>query len=277
MTDQPTSHLGLPTAYPKKYAPEILQGIDRREGRQSAGVCESPLPFSGADIWTAYELSWLDSTSRPFVGIGEFTVACESPRIIESKSLKLYLNSLNEHTFNSPEEALSTLQADLSAVCGITVGIRLFTLQQYAEKGLHTTEGICLDTLEAEVGEGSDIHSECLSLRPDTNIINETLYSDLFKSNCPVTGQPDWASISISYSGRAIDHQSVLAYLLSFRRHEGFHEECLERIFVDISAHCQPEKLLVVARYTRRGGIDINPWRSSEPKKISQNRRLARQ
>lgn len=262
--------------YPDNYNPDTLQGQSRSPARQSLGLAyNDPLPFSGVDLWTAYELSWLDGKGAPCVGIAEISVPCKSTNIIESKSLKLYLHSLNEYVFTSRNDLVTTLVSDLSKVCGVTIGVELFSVGQYCEKGLNSFSGDCLDHFTTQCRSSSP-NPELLSLADNGAIVEETLYSHLLKSNCPVTGQPDWGSISICYVGSAINRQSLLTYILSYRHHQAFHEHCVERIYMDIDAHCYPDRLTVIARYTRRGGIDINPWRSSTTE-VPDSFRLSRQ
>lgn len=261
MSDTPAGfskpQLGAPTQYPQSYAPQLLVTIPRAAGREQLGA---NLVFRGVDIWTAYELSWLNARGKPCVAIGEFTVPCDSPAIVESKSFKLYLNSLNQERFASTEALVSVLKKDLGQGFGAAVDVAVFTIDEYAARGISRFAGQCLDDLDVD----------CDHFEPDPGClvaadgeVTEKLYSHLLKTNCPVTGQPDWASISIHYSGRPIDHQGLLKYLVSFRQHEDFHEHCVERIFSDIITRCAPASLQVYARYTRRGGLDINPYRSS--------------
>jgi len=279
MVDQPDTLLGKATVYPAVYSPGVLQGISRSEGRALLSVDDRRLPFSGADLWTLYELSWLDQNGKPHVGIGEISIPCDSPFIVESKSLKLYLNSLNEHGFSSTTDVLATLTADLGAVCGAPVSAEIFTVDDYTEKGLRNMPGICLDRADVDCNDSpanSNPNPSLLSLLNGDEIVEETLYSHLLKSNCPVTGQPDWASVQIHYCGRKINRQGLLAYIVSFRHHKAFHEQCVEQIFMDIYSRCGPEQLTVIARYTRRGGIDINPLRSLSAK-VPQSWRISRQ
>jgi len=267
VTDTP---LGKTVDYPSAYAPELLFAIPRATGRAELGLlpgneADAVLPFAGEDMWTAYEISWCNLQGKPQVVVGEFILPCDSPFIVESKSLKLYLNSLNQHRFASLQAARQTIADDLSHVAGAPVAVELYSIDEYARKGLTVFEGQCLDELDVD----------CSVYQPDANLlkladstesndesVNETLYSHLMKSNCPVTGQPDWATIVVRYSGRAICHRSLLRYVVSYREHQGFHEHCVERVFLDILKHCKPSSLVVSARYTRRGGLDINPTRT---------------
>lgn len=249
--------LGVPTEYPASYDPGLLVSIPRAAGREQL---DAGLVFRGVDIWTAYELSWLNDRGKPCVAIAEFTVPCDSPAIIESKSFKLYLNSLNQKNFNDRQQLLDVLNKDLGQGFGAAVDVAIFTIDEYAARGIAPMEGKCLDELDVEC-EHFEPHSQHL-VASDGDVW-ENLYSHLLKTNCPVTGQPDWASVSISYRGRPIDHAGLLKYLVSFRQHEDFHEHCVERIFTDILASCGPARLQVYARYTRRGGLDINPYRTT--------------
>ena len=277
MADQPDTLLGKATDYPVVYSPGILQGISRSEGRALLSVNDSNLPFSGADLWTLYELSWLDQNGKPHVGIGEISIPCDSPFIVESKSLKLYLNSLNEHRFSSITEVLATLTTDLGAICGAPVSAEIFTVDDYTAKGLRNMPGICLDKADVHCNDNhANPNPSLLSLLSSDEVVEETLYSHLLKSNCPVTGQPDWASVQISYRGNAINREGLLAYIISFHHHQAFHEQCVEQIFMDVYSACDPEQLTIIARYTRRGGIDINPLRSLSAN-VPQSWRISRQ
>ena len=257
MTASHKPRLGEVTDYPERYDPELLVSIPRQEGR-------SLLPnvggFKGVDRWTAYELSWLDVRGKPQVMIAEFSVPCDSPNIVESKSFKLYLNSLNQARFQSRLELQATLARDLATGFGVAIEIQMFSLDEYAGLGLTRFPGQCIDELDIETGDNEPCPS---LLKTGTATVTEQLYSHLLKSNCPVTGQPDWASVLIGYSGRQIDHSGLLRYLVSFRQHQDFHEHCVERIFADLMTQCRPESLTVYARYTRRGGLDINPYRTT--------------
>ncbi|MFA5632856.1 MAG: NADPH-dependent 7-cyano-7-deazaguanine reductase QueF [Porticoccaceae bacterium] len=252
--------LGEKTEYPTRYDPELLVSIPRSEGRANLPGKHT---LHGYDLWTAYELSWLTPAGKPCVAVGEFEVDCGSAAIVESKSLKLYLNSLNQAAFATSDELAETLRRDLGAAFGGPVKVVLYDLESYAKRGFGTFEGICLDDLDVA----------CTAYHPDSTLlhsdpaqqISETLYSHLLKSNCPVTGQPDWASLAVTYRGSAIDREGLLRYLVSFRDHQDFHEQCVERIFCDIMARCAPQELSVYARYTRRGGLDINPFRGTSP------------
>lgn len=255
------STLGQVTDYPDHYAPSLLFPIARREGRVAIGLPDAGLPFYGVDVWTHYEVSWLDAYGKPCVAVAEIRVPASSPCLIESKSLKLYFNSLNFHRFDTTADFLACVEKDLGLVAQAPVALRLVLPHEYAVLALGEMSGECLDALP--------LHGAEFVLNPKTlqanagNVVDEVLYSHLLRSNCPVTNQPDWASVMISYRGPAIDRMGLLAYLVSYRQHADFHEQCVERIFMDIMQRCQPEALSVYARYTRRGGLDINPFRSS--------------
>ncbi|QEA12202.1 NADPH-dependent 7-cyano-7-deazaguanine reductase QueF [Comamonas flocculans] len=275
------SPLGAPSAYPRDYDPALLYPIARAEGRRAAGLDAAPA-FFGADLWTAYELSWLDPRGKPQVALARLTIPCETPNLIESKSLKLYLNSFNATPFASPEAVRERLRADLSAAAWrgaehpATLGVQLLLPEQFAAERIQELDGLLLDRLQVECTHYQPA-PELLGAALDEAPVEEVLVSHLLKSNCPVTGQPDWASVQIRYSGPQIDQAGLLRYLVSFRDHQGFHEQCVERIFSDIRARCRPIKLTVLARYTRRGGLDINPLRTSHPMALPHGGRTARQ
>jgi 7-cyano-7-deazaguanine reductase len=265
MTDRPdelsASLLGRATAYPQRYDPDLLHPIARATGR--AVLPPAALhALQGTDFWTAFELSWLGPRGMPRVAVAEIAIPCASPNIVESKSLKLYLNSLNDTRFATPDVA-ARMQADISACCGAPVELSLYSLDDYARRGIRQPAGECIDAIELDE-PGFEPDATRLRAAPGTRIA-EVLYSDLLKSNCPVTGQPDWATVVIDYCGPRIDRAGLLAYILSFRHHSDFHEHCVERMFCDLWCQVQPERLSLMARYTRRGGIDINPWRTSTP------------
>jgi len=254
------SQLGQPTTYVSRYQPDLLFPLSRQEKRAELGIRQT-LPFQGADIWHGYELSWLNASGKPIVAYAEFIVPATSPNLIESKSFKLYLNSFNNTAFDSFEAVSAVLMRDLSAAAGAPVTVKLMPLTLAPEKIVRHFSGICLDKLEVSC----DTYSvEPAYLSVENDIVTENVYSDLLKSNCLVTGQPDWGSLQIVYMGRKINHEGLLKYIVSFRNHNEFHEQCVERIFMDISKYCAPEKLFVYARYTRRGGLDINPYRAND-------------
>lgn len=265
------SPLGQGTAYVNEYDATLLYPIKRDLNWDAQGIKRSSLPFRGLDIWNAYEVSWLDAGGKPVVRLAEFRIPASSHSIIESKSFKLYLNSFNLSRFAHESEVLERMQADLSAAAGATVQVKMTPLTATVE--LTQLKGRCLDELPLQVEHYTPAPE---LLQASGLVVEETLVSHLLKSNCPVTGQPDWASIQIRYKGAQIDHKGLLAYLISYREHGDFHEQCVENIFMDIWQRCRPQKLSVYARYVRRGGLDINPYRSSindEP----QNLRLSRQ
>ncbi|WP_024852135.1 NADPH-dependent 7-cyano-7-deazaguanine reductase QueF [Hydrogenovibrio kuenenii] len=253
------SLLGQNTPYCQTYNPELLFPIPRQENRDELGFDLNSLPFVGLDIWTAYEISWLNAKGKPQVAIAEFAFSADAPNLIESKSFKLYLNSFNGSRFGSEQEVISLWEKDLSAASGgeVSVDIRPVDAEEYLGK----LPGDTLDDLDIEV-DAYQVSPELLHCESDEQV-SETLHSHLLKSNCLVTGQPDWGSVVIRYEGSKIERESLLKYLISFRNHNEFHEQCVERIFTDIQKHCMPEKLTVYARYLRRGGLDINPYRSN--------------
>lgn len=266
MSDNPVeqhgpNHLGKTTDYVDQYDAGLLDPIPRTLARVTLQLGDH-LPFTGVDRWTGYEVSWLNSKGKPQVAVADFEFPCTSPNIVESKSFKLYLNSFNQTAFDSGREVLERLESDLTAAAGAPVLVQLHELRQAVQLGVGHFAGVCLDDIDAycDVYEPAP---ELLKLVAGGAHVHETLYSDLLKSNCPVTGQPDWASIAIEYAGPAIDRTSLLQYIVSFRGHRDFHEHCVERIFLDILQRLKPNELTVYARYTRRGGLDINPFRTN--------------
>ncbi len=281
MTTPEQSQLGKTTAYADQYDPGLLFPIARAPARAQIGIVQA-LPFFGADLWTAYELSWLNPRGKPQVAIAQITVPCETPNLIESKSLKLYLNSFNGTRFASSDEVRERLRTDLAA-CAWTgssqsgsVGVRLIGPDEFAAQPIRELDGLLLDRMDLEC---THYHPapELLHAAHDEAPVSEMLVSHLLKSNCPVTGQPDWGSVQIRYSGAPIAQAGLLQYIVSFRNHDGFHEQCVERMFIDIWQRCRPIELAVYARYTRRGGLDINPLRTSAPLAMPPNLRTARQ
>ena len=252
--------LGHTTPYPQTYDPALLLGLERHPGRQSLGLEGAGWPAHGGDLWTAYELSWLDAYGRPQVAVLRLHIGAHSPCIVESKSLKLYLCSLHEQRFSAPADLLACLQADLSACLRASPELQLCTIDD-PDLQVQPASSFCID--QVAWSGATPTQPDAGVLRGDGAFVAENLVSHLFKSNCPVTGQPDWASVFIRYQGPRLDHGALLAYLLSFRHHADFHEHCVERIYLDLWRHMQLESLLVMARYTRRGGVDINPWRAS--------------
>jgi len=271
------SPLGKAASYRDTYAPELLFPIARAQQRTEIGLhAGATLPFMGADLWTAFEVSWLNPRGKPQLALAHITVPCESPNIVESKSFKLYLNSFNMSVFNGPELVRERLMADLSQAVGVPVGVKLIPPDSFDREAVAELDGLSLDRLDIE----------CSLYRPAPELlrcdralapVSETLSSRLLKSNCLVTGQPDWGSVQISYTGHPIDQAGLLQYLVSFRQHNEFHEHCVERIFMDLWTRCRPSRLQVYARYTRRGGLDINPYRTSHPARLPAHVRTARQ
>jgi len=281
MNTPETSLLGKVATYADRYDPALLYPLPRAAQRALIGVTDRPI-FLGADLWTAYELSWLNARGKPQVALGRFTVPSESTHLVESKSLKLYLNSFNNTVFADIDAVRQTLQKDLSeavwrgGVVKSSVGVQLMSPEQYAKEKIAEMDGLSLDRLDLDCSHYQPA-PELLSAASNEAPVTETLYSNLLKSNCLVTGQPDWGSVSISYNGAQIEQAGLLQYIVSFRNHNEFHEHCVERIFMDIWTRCKPTKLTVYARYTRRGGVDINPWRSSYAQGLPAQVRTARQ
>lgn len=257
MSTPENSLLGREVTYPDHYDPALLFPIPRQQARSEIGIAEDALPFVGHDRWHGYELSWLDARGKPRVATATFTIPCTSPNLIESKSFKLFLNSLNSTRFNSDAAVLDCIRTDLSARAGADVEV-VFGLPPM----LDAAQGESLDELDVEIDHYGPPRADGL-LIDESERVEETLTSALLKSNCPVTGQPDWATVVIRYAGPRIDRNELLRYLISYRNHAEFHEQCVERIYSDLMTRCQPEWLSVEARYTRRGGLDINPWRAS--------------
>lgn len=268
------SPLGKTSAYLSQYDASLLFGIARATKWQELGFNAANLPYVGADIWNCYELSWLLPSGKPVVAIAQFSVPANSPNIIESKSFKLYLNSFNQSVYTSFADVQALLTTDLSHVAQAPVQVVLKTLQAVVAEGVHEPQGLCIDDLDVTLNCYEHPAAQFLVCRAEQ--VEEQLYSHLLKSNCPVTGQPDWGTVQVHYRGPALEHASLLAYLVSFRQHQDFHEQCVERIFLDLQQVLKPEFLSVNARYVRRGGLDINPHRSTELTAIH-NLRLARQ
>ncbi|WP_017444876.1 NADPH-dependent 7-cyano-7-deazaguanine reductase QueF [Gayadomonas joobiniege] len=262
--------LGQATEYNDQYDASLLQSVPRSLMRDTLSLSDDA--FVGHDIWTAFELSWLTKKGKPQVAIAEFYFAVNSPNLVESKSFKLYLNSFNQTKLANQDELQKIMQRDLKKASGGEVSVILYSLAEFGKRPLSALAGTCIDDLDINVSEynyapellkhQADIH--------DDELVEETLSSDLLKSNCLVTGQPDWASVQIYYQGKAIDHAALLRYLISFRGHNEFHEHCVERIYCDIKSRLKPQKLRVYARFTRRGGLDINPIRASHQALISE-------
>lgn len=275
------SQLGKASAYADQYDASLLFPIPRADKRAEIGI-DGNAPFFGADLWTAFELSWLNLRGKPQVAIAHITVPCETPHIVESKSFKLYLNSFNNTRFASEAEVRARIRADVSEAVWRgaehpgTVGVTLLLPEAFDREPIHELDGLLLDRLDVECTRYQPA-PELLAAHHEEAPVTETLVSHLLKSNCLVTGQPDWGSVQITYSGAQIDQAGLLQYLVSFRNHNEFHEQCVERIFMDIWTRCRPIKLAVYARYTRRGGLDINPLRTSHPQQLPRNVRTARQ
>lgn len=273
MTDLRDSPLGHAAAYADGYDPGLLFPVDRAPQRAELGF-PAALPFRGADVWTAYELSWLDGAGKPQVAIATFTVPAASPRIVESKSVKLYLTAFNQARFAAASEVAATIARDLTAATGAPVAVAVTLPDRFAAVPRGELAGECLDELPIAIDRYAYDPGTLAASGPD---VTETLFTRLFRSVCPVTGQPDYGSVQIAYRGTRIDRAGLLRYLVSFRRHEGFHEHCVERIFADLWRRCRPEALAVHARFTRRGGVDINPYRTSGTESPPPNARTARQ
>lgn len=275
MSSPEHSPLGKSTVYADRYDAGLLFPIPRQGKRDEIGIAPGALPFHGVDVWNGYELSWLDGRGKPVVAVAEFRFPADTPHIVESKSFKLYLNSFAQERLDDVDTVRAVLQRDLSAASGGTADVILRAPGELDGTPLAEPDGTLLDT--------QDIDIDCYGppraafLTTATGDADEALVSHLLRSNCPVTGQPDWGSVQIAYRGARIEPAGLLRYLVSFRNHTEFHEQCVERIFVDITARCAPRSLSVYARYTRRGGLDINPFRTTEPGATPGNPRGARQ
>lgn len=258
---KPSIPLGQQTVYTNQYDPDLLFPVVRAEARQQLHLGAS-LPFKGEDCWSAYEISWLDKQGKPHIRLAEFFFDYDSPNIVESKSFKLYLNSFNQTQFASEQEVIQRMQADLSMASGKPCRLVFYPATDANALNIASLPGQCIDDLDVSI---TDYQPNPLLLKVDTHkaVTNEIVYSHLLKTNCPVTDQPDWATVFFEYSGAEINKASLLAYLISFRDHQDFHENCVERLFCDIQQYCQPTQLTVYARYTRRGGLDINPLRTN--------------
>lgn len=270
------SELGKNSHYDQTYNPNRLYPISREGKRREIGIDPSTPPFVGFDCWNHYEVSWLNNKGKPIVAIAEVFYDCNSPKIVESKSLKLYFNSFNNTQFVSVSEVESTIKEDLEKRIEATVDVKITPLGQEKPPIIHSGfSGKCIDHIDIEC---SVYLVDPNLLITNNEIVEETLYSDLLKSNCLVTNQPDWGSVQIHYKGNQINRESLLRYIVSYRNHNEFHEQCIERIFMDIMKHCKPQQLTVYGRYTRRGGLDINPYRSTHHQSFtSKNNRLLRQ
>ena len=267
--------LGQKTEYDSQYDRTLLQPVPRALNRDGLGITQNQ-PFTiGADIWTAYEISWLNEKGLPQVAIADIYLDYQSQNLIESKSFKLYLNSFNQNKFANSNAVQQTMQCDLSECAQGDVKVRLNPVDVYDSQKIDHLQGDCIDEQDIEITSyefNADWMKDCVS----NEIVEEKLVSHLLKSNCLITNQPDWGTLHIHYVGKKIDHEKLLRYVVSFRQHNEFHEQCVERIFCDLMHYAKPEKLTVYARYTRRGGLDINPFRSNF-ENLPENLRLARQ
>lgn len=261
MTENP---LGKVSSYPRQYDPGLLVGISRKENRETLGLNDEALPFQGADVWNAYELSFLDVNGKPVSLLGRFVFPAVSSHLVESKSLKLYLNSLNQKKFESAEVFAATISKDLGITAGVPVDVLVFGPDEPGMPELPA--GLCLDdqAIECKDYQVSKALLDESSGQLFDEITEEILYTNLFRSNCPVTNQPDWATVTVSYLGKKIPHGALLKYLVSYRQHNDYHENCIERIFCDLNAVFSPQFLTVEANFLRRGGLDINPIRTTE-------------
>src|SRR5688572_19779109 len=282
MNSPEASQLGKPVHYADQYDASLLYPLTRAPKREEIGLTGA-LPFFGADLWTAFELSWLNPRGKPQVALAHLTVPCESVNIIESKSLKLYLGSFSNTVLPSADEVRERLRRDLTEAAwrgapavAASVGVRLLLPEAFDREAVHELDGLSLDRLDIECTDYQPA-PQLLAAAFDEPPVEETLTSNLLKSNCLVTGQPDWGSIQVRYAGPQINQEGLLRYLVSFRNHNEFHEQCVERIFMDVWRRCKPSRLAVYARYTRRGGLDINPLRTSHPMALPPNVRTARQ
>lgn len=267
--------LGKETQYHDQYDAELLQGVPRSLNRDSLSLTAENLPFHGGDIWTLYELSWLNSKGLPQVAIGHVELDANTENLIESKSFKLYLNSFNQTRFESWDVVEKTLLKDLTTCAKGKINLTIYPLSHFTSQPIVDFAGKCIDEQDIEINN-YQFDVQWLNESTTDTLVEETLVSHLLKSNCLITNQPDWGSVAIQYKGKKIDREKLLRYLVSFRQHNEFHEQCVERIFHDIMQLCAPETLTVYARYTRRGGLDINPWRSN-CEFVPEISRLARQ
>ena len=275
------SQLGKSSAYVDHYDASLLFPLARSDKRAEIGALTNA-PFFGADMWTAFELSWLNPRGKPQVALAHITVPCETTHLVESKSFKLYLNSFSNTVFADAAEVQRRIRTDISVAVWAggpmqaSVGVKLVLPELFDREPLYEIDGLSLDRLDIECSRYIPA-PDLLRTEADDQPVTEVLCSNLLKSNCLVTGQPDWGSVQISYTGLPINQEGLLQYLVSFRNHDEFHEHCVERIFMDIWTRCKPVKLSVYARYTRRGGLDINPFRTSYPQALPANVRTARQ
>lgn len=266
MSDLPLDNLSLDNLplgkradYDADYDPALLCAIPRQPGRDALGL-QGDMPFRGWDIWTAYELSWLDMRGKPLIACAEIHIPADSPNIVESKSLKLYFNSFNQNRFTDADSVRATIEKDLAVCLKAKPIVYLQSSSDWAGSEQTDFLGECIDDLDIDI-EHYQPNAEML--KAGSKVVTESLFSRLLRSRCPVTGQPDWATVQIVYTGPEVDRASLLRYIVSFRLHQDFHEHCVERMFVDLQRHCRPERLSIYARYLRRGGIDINPFRTN--------------
>ncbi len=273
VSNQGPLELGKQSKYESAYNPDKLFAIARTIKRAEIGIAGT-LPFFGVDVWNHYEVSWLTPRGVPRVAVATIVVPCTSPNVIESKSMKLYFNTFNNTSFSDRAEVERIAERDLSQCAGAPVSVTLESLEEASALRIGMPEGISIDDEDIAIDRFT-VDPQVLATHDE--YLSETLYSNLLKSNCLVTGQPDWGTVCVAYEGARIDRAALLKYVVSFRNHEEFHEQCVERIFKDIHARCRPRRLTVSARYTRRGGLDINPVRSSEPIEGIPNMRLIRQ
>lgn len=260
---EPTIPLGRETGYPAKVDPSVLFAVARTQARAPLGIADADLPFTGADIWNAWELSWLDARGKPCIAAAELRVPCASPNIVESKSLKLYLGGYAMTRFDDAHAVRARIARDVAACVGGEIAVELHEPANFGRLGVADFAGESLDALQLEIHDYTAPAPQHLRTRSHARIVEESLVTRLFRSRCPVTGQPDWASLQVRYRGLPIERDGLLRYLVSFREHPDFHEACVERIFMDVQQHCAPLELMVYARFLRRGGIDINPWRAT--------------
>lgn len=267
--------LGQKTEYKSEYDPNLLQAVPRRLNRDSLGITVAQ-PFTiGADIWTLYELSWLNPQGVPQVAIADVSIDFRSENLIESKSFKLYLNSFNQTRFASLEEVQQRIQADLTKCASGQISVKIYKLSDFTQQSIVDFSGECIDEQDIQI-DNYQFSTKALQEIASGELVEERLVSHLLKSNCLITSQPDWGSVQIHYVGKRLDREKLLRYIVSFREHNEFHEQCVERIFCDLMQFAKPEKLTVYARYTRRGGLDINPFRSNF-ESLPENQRMARQ
>lgn len=262
MKNEGITLLGRSTGYIQHYTPGLLESLPRSRGRDEINLTSEDLPFSGFDLWTGFEISWLNNKGKPVVAIAEFFIPATSHNLIESKSFKLYLNSFNQTKFATTDLVTRVLERDLALAAGGSVKVKLYPDLAHYPALSAFLPGECIDHLDIEINDYA-FNPDYLKHSTFSKTVSETLASNLLKSNCLVTNQPDWGSVIIRYEGKKINRENLLRYIISFRMHNEFHEQCVERIFSDINRYCNPEKLTVCARYTRRGGLDINPFRSN--------------